>query len=147
MERTQKYTGILSSLPIPKELLEKYKFTDTTRIKIGELIHIFRPLIYCYALRRFGLRSFIPYIISLVLDLIRLILQRKMKFYSKEDKEEMKSRTWSIWINYLLREPVYTTLLKPKLIEPILGKIGSKIPLLKTLIMYIIEVRRSISLL
>lgn len=78
----------MSKLPLPNEFIEEknVKWVDHKRIIIGEIIFIIRPLIYCFLLIFYGLKSYKPYIISLILDAIRLIIQRKIIFYNLAEK-------------------------------------------------------------
>eukprot|EP01017_Pseudomicrothorax_dubius_P004727 TRINITY_DN1101_c0_g1_i1.p2 TRINITY_DN1101_c0_g1~~TRINITY_DN1101_c0_g1_i1.p2 ORF type:complete len:289 (+),score=70.17 TRINITY_DN1101_c0_g1_i1:2638-3504(+) len=149
MGRSGKWVGLLSSLPIPSDFYRAYRFKDSVEVpfKIGEIIHILRPAIYCFALSMYGTQSFKPFAISLVLDLLRLLLQRKSKFFDVEEKEEMRHRIVELITNYFLRDPLYTYHIKAKLLEPVLNRVFAKAPIIRNIIFYIIEVRRSVCLL
>ena len=54
----------------------------------GEIVNILRPLIYCILMRIYGLNSYKPYLISLLIDILRYILQKKIKFFQIHDKIE-----------------------------------------------------------
>ena len=152
LERSKKKINILSSLPIPQEMFQKNTEEENVKKQIyyGEILFLFRPLIYNFLLILKGKESFMPYISSLIIDLVRLILQRKIVFYSNIEKSEFIFRKKEILICYLLRNPFYGNILKTKIIEPILQKILGRLPffnLLKTIILYFIEIRCSVSLL
>jgi len=146
--RSNKDMNILSNLPIPEKIkapIINSKFLK--RIRLGEAIHMIRPLIYCLAQIVFGIDSYKPYFISLVLDIIRIILHWKVEFYDPREIDELRLRKKDIIINYLLRNPFYSHILKSKIIIPVLNKIFPKSEFIKKMIIYIIEIRSSISLL
>ena len=117
-------------------------------MRIGEFIHIIRPVIYCLAMIVFKPTSFKPYFISLGLDLLRLLFQRNIEFYDPKEMEEFKMRIKEAVFNYLLRNPFYNKILKTKILVPVLDKIfGGRLEFLKKIIISIIEVRTSYSLL
>ncbi|KAL4453427.1 hypothetical protein ABPG74_017634 [Tetrahymena malaccensis] len=151
LQRSHKRVGLLSKLPIPKDLLEtkhpNQKKSDYM-IFIGEIMFIIRPLIYCILLRIFGVKSYTPYMISLIIDLLRLILQRKIKFYQPAQREEFKARNKEMILNYLLRNPFYSQIFRNKVLIPFLDSIfGNRLQFLKSFILGIIEMRCSICLL
>ncbi len=152
LERSQKKINILSSLPIPNEMFQKNTEADNVkwRIYYGELLYLIRPLIYNIFLIFKGNDSFVPYFCSLCIDFIRLILQKEMVFYTNIEKNEFIFRKKELLICYLLRNPFYGSILKKKVIEPVIDKILGSLPgfnLLKTVILYFIEIRCSLSLL
>ncbi|EAR89833.2 peroxisomal membrane protein (macronuclear) [Tetrahymena thermophila SB210] len=151
LQRSHKRVGLLSKLPIPKDLLEtkqpNQKKSDYM-IFVGEVLFIVRPLIYCILLRMFGVKSYTPYMISLIIDLFRLILQRKIKFYQPAQREEFKTRNKEMILNYLLRNPFYSHIFRNKVLIPMLDSLfGSRLQFLKSFILGIIEMRCSICLL
>ena len=89
---------------------------------MGELVFTLRPVVYCFLLRRFGVRSYLPYLISLLLDLVRLLLQKNIRFYRQEEKDEFIHRNKELLICYLLRNPVYEGLVK-RVIQKVLNKL------------------------
>ena len=152
LEKSQKKINILSSLPIPNEMFQKNTEEESVkkRIYYGELIYLLRPVIYNLLLILKGKNSFLPYFCSLLLDLIRLFLQKQIVFYSNIEKKEFIFRKKELLICYLLRNPFYGSILKTKVIEPILDKFLGRLPLfsmLKTVILYFIEIRSSLALL
>ena len=152
LEKSQKKINILSSLPIPNEMFQKNTEDEGVKKKIfyGELIYLLRPVIYNLLLILKGKDSFLPYFCSLLLDLIRLFLQKQIVFYSHIEKKEFIFRKKELLICYLLRNPFYATILKTRVIEPFLNKFLGRLPLfsmLKTVILYFIEIRSSLALL
>ena len=115
------------------------------RFKMGELIYLLRPLIHCCALIVSSNHSYKPYLISLVMDLLRLVLQWDKKLETKADQHEFKRRNIELVVNYLLRNPFYTEVLREKILDPVLDKLFPKIPLLKRLIIYGLEMRSSLT--
>lgn len=69
-----------------------------SKFSIDELINIVRPVIYLYAILRFGRRSFKPIKISLALDIVQVIfsllrLWRSHKERAKIDRDGQSERT------------------------------------------------------
>ncbi len=147
LNRTTKNMNILSNLPIPRQIKSPLLNRDLKKIRLGEAIHLVRPLIYCLAQIYYGTNSYKPYIISLILDLIRLLLQMKTECYDPKELEEFKLRKKDIVINYMLRNPFYTKILKEKIVVPIMDKLFPGIPFLNKVVLYLLEVRSSLSLL
>lgn len=145
--RTQKKMRILTSLPIPPDMLQRTSIRSP-QIFIGEIIHMLRPLLYCLMLRVLGTKSYKVYLISLFLDILRLFLQQNIRFYTKAEKNEYISRLKEMGICYLLRNPFYSNILKGKILQPAMNLVfGKRLEFLQTLIIYFIEVRSSYSLL
>jgi len=146
--RTDKDMNIISNLPIPEKIkTAAINSKGIKRIRLAELIHMIRPLVYCLCQIHFGANSYKPYFVSLVLDIIRMILQWKIEFYDPKEIAELRLRKKDIIINYLLRNPFYTEILKNKILIPLLDKLFPKFQFLKKIIIYIIEIRSSLSLL
>jgi len=145
--RSTKNMNIISNLPIPQKVKMPLANKKLVRIRLGEAIHLIRPLIYCLSQIYYGSNSYRPYIISLILDLVRIILQRKVEFYDPKELEEFKLRNKDIIINYLLRNPFYTNILKDRIVIPIMDKLFPGLPFLKKVVLYLLEVRSSLSLL
>lgn len=149
LTRSHKKISVLNNLPIPDEMFSKSTEPnlDQVRIMCGEIIHISRPLIYCFLLRHFRLKSYWPYIISLLTDILRLFVQRRIRFYNKAEKEEFRARNKEMLICYLLRNPLYSNIVKKKIIIPFFDTFFKRLGFLKTFFLYIVEMRSSISLL
>lgn len=145
--RSTKSMNIISNLPIPQKVKAPLATRGLKKIKLGEAIHLLRPLIYCLAQIHYGANSYKPYIISLVLDLIRVALQKNAEFYDPKELEEYKLRNKDLVINYLLRNPFYNNILKNRIIVPLMDKLFPGIPFLKKIVLYLLEVRSSLSLL
>lgn len=147
--RSKKKVGILSSLPIPQEMMKNNteSIIKQKLIFFGEILFVLRPLIYCFSLIFYKTDSFKPYFISLFIDLIRIFLQKNILFYNSEEKKEFDFRKKELLLCYLLRNPFYSLILKSKVIDPILNKLFGRIPILKTIILYFIEIRCCLSLL
>lgn len=144
-----KKIGILKSLPIPNDMISKNTETKfkRTRIIFGELLNLIRPFIYCLSLVYFKTDSFKPYFISMAIDFLRIILQLGIVCFSEEEKKELHFRKRETLLCYLLRTPFYSRILKGRVIEPLLDKLCFKFKILKTIILYFIEVRCSLSML
>ena len=144
-----KKIGILKSLPIPNEMISKNTETKFKRARIifGELLNLIRPFVYCLSLVYFKTDSFKPYFISMAIDLLRIVVQLGIVCFSEEEKKELHFRKRELLLCYLLRTPFYGRILKGRVIEPLLDKLCFKFQILKTIILYFIEVRCSLSML
>ncbi|KAI9202313.1 peroxisome membrane protein [Polychytrium aggregatum] len=99
---------------------------------IAEWMFILRPLVYVLAIRKYGRRSWKPWAISLFLELASFSasLDSKLNFrknLSSLEKEEYRKRA-SYFLFYLLRNPCYEAVTRPKLSSVIAGM--SKVPLI-----------------
>ena len=145
--RTQKKMRILNSLPIPPDMLQRTNI-KSIEIFLGEIIYIIRPLIYCLMLRIFGTKSYKAYLLSLLLDILRIFLQQNVRFYTKSEKSEYIFRIKELLLCYILRNPFYSNILKTRLLLPFLNLVlGKRFEFLKSIIIYFVEVRSCYSLL
>jgi len=80
--------------------------TQTTiSVAFGELIWIFRPLIYLYALFKHGPKSWRPWIYSLLVDIASWRLQSSASHsFNSLELEELGRRRF-LWVLYLVRAP------------------------------------------
>ncbi|XP_020092478.1 peroxisome biogenesis protein 16 [Ananas comosus] len=85
---------------------------------VGEILSILRPLIYVMFIRKYGIRSWKPWLVSLAVDLssMSILLHAAsrphrvgVKFYqlSTSEKDELKRRKL-IWALYIMRDPFFT---------------------------------------
>ncbi|KAL4310443.1 hypothetical protein GQ457_01G055610 [Hibiscus cannabinus] len=92
---------------------------------LGEILFITRPLIYVLFIRRYGIRSWIPWFLSLSVDLVGFgflshvtksgMVEREQKFHlSASEKDEVKRRKL-LWALYLMREPFFGKYTRQKL--------------------------------
>lgn len=83
----------------------------------GELLSIMRPLVYVLLIRKYGIKSWTPWLLSLAMDLIGTsILSQatnsssgggeKLYKVSTSEKDEMKRRKL-IWALYIMRDPFF----------------------------------------
>ena len=144
--RTKKTVKQISTLPIPEEMFLKNKNVEAENVKIwlGELIYIFRPILYCFSLLFFKYSSYKPYFISLFLDIFRMILQRNIRFHWKEERNEFAKRNYDLIFNYCFRNPIYNKLIKGKLLNPFLSKIFRNFIVFKKFLFWIAELRLSL---
>ncbi|GAA6059760.1 hypothetical protein JCM10212_001968 [Sporobolomyces blumeae] len=109
----------------PEDLVEKAKGVK----KLAEIIWILRPLIYVIALKRYGRRHTLPYLLSLALEYLAFTLRQTSnnRMYatkangpmlpyapSELEKQETSKRGQAFWW-YLLRGPVWESWTKPRL--------------------------------
>uniref|UniRef100_A0A1J3FMI6 Peroxisomal membrane protein PEX16 n=2 Tax=Noccaea caerulescens TaxID=107243 RepID=A0A1J3FMI6_NOCCA len=90
---------------------------------IGEVLFITRPLIYVLFIRRYGIKSWIPWAISLSVDTLGMGILANLKFlgekskqihFSQPEKDELRRRKL-LWALYLMRDPFFTKYTKQKL--------------------------------
>ncbi|GAA6028813.1 hypothetical protein JCM8097_007408 [Rhodosporidiobolus ruineniae] len=120
----------------PEDLVQKAKGVK----KLAEVIWILRPLIYVLALRRYGRRHTLPYLLSLALEYLAYSLRQSSTARLASDKasgpmlphateselerQETRKRAKQFWW-YLMRGPVWESWTKPQL-ERIAGKFDDK---------------------
>lgn len=110
-----------------------------------EVLFITRPLIYVLLIRKYGIRSWIPWLISLAMDIIgagvlsqdtllRVSRGDKRIPVSVAEKDELRRRKL-LWVLYLMRDPFFSKYTRrrlestEKLLEPvpIIGFLTAKI--------------------
>ena len=143
--RTKKIVKQISTLPIPEEMFVKNKNNEAENIKIwlGEVLYIFRPVLYCFSLLFFRYSSYKPYFISMVFDILRLILQRNITFHWKIERNEFTKRNYDLLFNYLFRNPIYSKIIKGKILNPFFNKIFRNLLIIKKILFWILELRLS----
>ncbi|GAA5889494.1 hypothetical protein JCM6882_007050 [Rhodosporidiobolus microsporus] len=119
----------------PEDLVSKAKGIK----KIAEVIWILRPLIYVLAMRRYGRRHTLPYLLSLALEYLAYSLRQSSTARlasdkasgpmlphapSELEKQETGKRAKQFWW-YLMRGPVWESWTKPQL-ERIADKFDDK---------------------
>ncbi|XVE73953.1 hypothetical protein DITRI_Ditri11bG0159600 [Diplodiscus trichospermus] len=114
---------------------------------LGEVLFITRPLIYVWFIRRYGIRSWIPWFLSLAVDFIGIGFLsrvtrsgqdgREQQFHlSASEKDEVKRRKL-LWALYLMREPFFSKYTRQKLEST--EKLMEPVPLIGTLAAKIVE--------
>ncbi|XP_078178150.1 shrunken seed protein (SSE1) isoform X2 [Carex rostrata] len=112
---------------------------------IGEVIHVLRPVIYVLFIRKFGIKSWTPWLVSLAVELTGITLvshatsrdsKRGGRSYqlSDSEKDELKRRK-NILALYILRDPFFTRYTRSRLEKvdqvlspvPIVGFFTSKL--------------------
>ncbi|MBA0757981.1 hypothetical protein Gotri_021023 [Gossypium trilobum] len=112
---------------------------------LGEILFITRPLIYVLFIRRYGIRSWIPWFLSLGVDFIgygflshvtksRMVEREQWFHLSASEKDEVKRRKL-LWALYLMREPFFSKYTRQKLAStesllepvPLIGTLTSKL--------------------
>ncbi|CAN8286254.1 unnamed protein product [Cochlearia groenlandica] len=104
------------------ELLSE-KGVKGTLFAMGEVLYITRPLIYVIFIRRYGIRSWIPWAISLTVDTLGMGILSNLKLFgekskqinlSQVEKDELRRRKL-LWALYLMRDPFFTKYTRQKL--------------------------------
>ncbi|XP_065912076.1 peroxisomal membrane protein PEX16-like isoform X2 [Dysidea avara] len=103
----------------------------STQQIISECLHCCRPLIHLFSMFVFGQKSWKPWLISMVIDIINLqSFQRVTKLTSSEKSEVLRRRL--LLLLYLLRSPFYDNVTKEKLLG-VLKSVLSRIPFINML--------------
>jgi solute carrier family 25 citrate transporter 1 len=100
----------LEKVPFLKEIHAKETPTSP-QIIAGELLYIFRPVLYVICVLLFGTRSFKPWLLSFGVDITINLLLDSQPLNQKEVKEI--NRRVFFWVFYLLRSPFYQVFLRP----------------------------------
>ncbi|EEC72380.1 hypothetical protein OsI_05652 [Oryza sativa Indica Group] len=84
---------------------------------LGEVVHIFRPLLYVLLIKKFGIKSWTPWLVSLAVEITSLgihsratdLHQRGGKVHqlSSAERDELKRRKM-MWALYVMRDPFFT---------------------------------------
>lgn len=101
------------------------KGLDGALFLTGEVLFITRPLIYVLFIRKYGIRSWIPWFLSLAVDCIGMgvlskvtssVGRRKQEPFclSISEKDEVKRRKLS-WALYLMRDPFFSKYTRQRL--------------------------------
>ncbi|EEF50445.1 conserved hypothetical protein [Ricinus communis] len=112
---------------------------------MGEVLFITRPLIYVLFIRKYGIRSWIPWFLSLAVDFIGIGLLTQVTksrhdgkgqqlSLTDSEKDELKRRKL-LWALYLMRDPFFNKYTRQRLEStekvlepvPIIGLITAKI--------------------
>ncbi|KAJ1977454.1 hypothetical protein H4R35_002292 [Dimargaris xerosporica] len=87
----------------------------------AEWLFILRPLIYVLAIRRWGPKSWVPWLLSLAIELgSRSLMNQRAGAHrlfgtrSQLEESELSRRTWLL-LYYVLRSPFYERFTKPRL--------------------------------
>ncbi|URE48111.1 Peroxisomal membrane protein (Pex16) [Musa troglodytarum] len=113
----------LSSEATPALLFEKPTFSTLWFQKglSGEVLSVLRPLIYVLFIRRYGIRSWKPWLISLAVDLAGMnLLSHSTTWHLKKRK--------LVWALYIMRDPFFSQYTKHHLEKT--DRYLSRIPLL-----------------
>uniref|UniRef100_A0A6B2L998 Peroxisomal membrane protein PEX16 n=1 Tax=Arcella intermedia TaxID=1963864 RepID=A0A6B2L998_9EUKA len=103
---------LLRSLKKSKEMITERDINHSTApdfyIILGELLWIFKPLIYLYQLHKHGKDSWTPWLMALLVELCRMGCIHKKKLNLIE-KKEVNQRNIAVLL-FVLRSPFYETL-------------------------------------
>ncbi|GAA5956979.1 hypothetical protein JCM3765_006659 [Sporobolomyces pararoseus] len=125
MEYLSRKVLTIEDVKRPEDLIERAKGVK----QLAEIIWILRPLIYVIAMKRYGRRHTLPYLLSLALEYLAYTLRQSSttRMYASKasgpllpyapselEKQETGKRGQAFWW-YLLRGPVWEMWTKPKL--------------------------------
>jgi len=87
-------------------------------VVLGEYLYMLRPALYLLAMYMCGRKSWLPWLLSLGLDMSGMWYSSSAQELSGKDSEELSRRRFQ-WCYYLLRSPVFEALFK----NGLLGKL------------------------
>lgn len=101
---------------------------------IGEILHILRPVAHLGAMGIFGSTAWIPYFVSLGMDLssLKLLHEPHDKIWTLSESIELGQRSFALLL-YILRSPFYDRYTKERILKT-LSLLADNIPLLGRLI-------------
>ncbi|KAJ4727045.1 Peroxisomal membrane protein PEX16 [Melia azedarach] len=132
--------------PTLRTLLSK-KGANGALFIMGEVLFITRPLIYVLFIRKYGIRSWIPWFLSLAVDFTGLgfvslatrsrHVRKEHEFHlSMSEKDELKRRKL-LWALYLMRDPFFSKYTRQRLEST--GKLLEPVPIIGFLTEKIVE--------
>lgn len=124
-ESSEKLPNSTTKLRFPKYIKlhpEKVEKAVSKRQLFSEMVFILRPIVYCYAIKVFGVKSWKPYFLSAIIDAVWLIIKLSHKGLSTLGNSEVQNRVTSALFNYLLRNPFFEVVLRDRLFTPVLTK-------------------------
>ena len=111
-EDLKKNKGFLSRLMkfIIKKLKYFFKILKSRKLKVVEIMLILRPVIYMYLQLKYGLKSYRPFLVSLMIDIFGIIycIQKSSNWKNETEKQELAGR-WKGLLKYALKEPFFST--------------------------------------
>ncbi|KAL0844945.1 hypothetical protein Bca101_018191 [Brassica carinata] len=126
--RIQHQQAVIEPVMIKEKRTTLSELLSETGVKgalfvMGEVLFITRPLIYVLFIRRYGIRSWIPWVISLSVDALGMGILSNLKLwgekskqinFSQPERDELRRRKL-LWALYLLRDPFFTKYTRQKL--------------------------------
>ena len=97
-------------------------------------------------LRVCGTKSYKPWVTALAIDLARWLVQSQMGVRDSLEVAELSQRKRDMVSKAVFRPPFFGRVFKPRVVEPILNRLMSSDRWLYRIIMYILEMRSSITL-
>ncbi|KAL4361404.1 hypothetical protein GQ457_04G032080 [Hibiscus cannabinus] len=108
---------------------------------LGEVLFITRPLIYVLFIRRYKIRSWIPWCLSMAMDFIGVGFlshvtrsgksRKEQRFHLSDSENDEVKRRKLLWALYLMREPFFNKYIRKKIEST--GKLLEPVPLMGTL--------------
>uniref|UniRef100_H2YT15 Peroxisomal membrane protein PEX16 n=1 Tax=Ciona savignyi TaxID=51511 RepID=H2YT15_CIOSA len=96
----------------------RYPTVLSQKEKIGECLHIVRPMLHLLATGAFGTRSLLPWLTALMVDTSsHALIQRNYKIlrpFNPEEKQELRRRYANLLL-YLVRSPIYDKVTGPRM--------------------------------
>lgn len=111
MEHNEERKQLINSIKnyVTRKISNFKRLAKSRKLKIIELLLILRPVLYMYSLLKWEKDSYVPYFISLVIELLGIYLGYKEIDHWKTETEraELKGRFKGLF-KYALKEPVYS---------------------------------------
>lgn len=114
----------------------------------GEVLHVVRPLVYVAMLRRYGVRSWSPWLTSLAVELSSIVLtsaggrlaarkDKSLPVWTEVEQRELLRRKLLL-LYYLIRSPMYEAAVR-QAVHRVQG-VCSYVPLLRTVVDKAVEI-------
>lgn len=102
--------------------------------KLGEILHILRPLAHLTTMSKFGQDAWTPYLLSFGMDITSLHLMgdTRGRTFTASERAEIAHRSLSLFM-YLMRSPFYDSFTKKRILA-ILRTLADRIPIFGSLI-------------
>jgi hypothetical protein len=132
---------LVTSTPIPKDLERKrLSFWEL----MGEFLLMIRPVVAIIAIRMYGEDSYLPYFLSLAIELFVFWLQRKITLLKPIELAEWESRQKDLIWRCLFKRPFFKIFLE--LCKKLMGKFVGEHRWIYRLIVFVLEIQSSITL-
>ena len=111
MEHNEEKKQLFNSFKnyVTKKFSSFKRLAKSRKLKIIELLLILRPVLYMYSLLKWQQDSYIPYLISLIIEWLGIYIGYKEidHWKTETEKAELKGRFKGLF-KYALKEPVYS---------------------------------------
>ena len=132
---------LVTSTPIPSDLERKrLNFWEL----LGEFLLMIRPVVAIVAIRMYGEDSYLPYFLSLGIELFVFWLQRKITLLKPVELAEWESRQKDLIWRCLFKRPFFKVFLE--LCKTVMRKFCGEHRWIFRIIIFVLEIQSSITL-